>query len=222
MAMHNEFEMTDLGEISYFLRMEIHQSHNGIFVNQMRFANEILHKFDMDRCKPVDTTLVVNLKLSKDDGAEKVDEKMYRSVIGCVLYLTATRPDLMFATSVLSRFMTSPSEIHLKAAKRVLRYVKGSAELGIWFKKTENLQLIGYLDSDWAGCIDDMRSTLGYVFFLNSRAICWHSKKQETTAQVYGRSRIHFCCCHSKPEYMAEEDYARFEANSRRTNCDIL
>ncbi|XP_031256169.1 uncharacterized protein LOC116114160 [Pistacia vera] len=182
MAMRNEFEMTGLGEMSYFLGMEIHQSHHSIFVNERRFANEILHKFNMGSCKPVDTPLVVNLKLSKDDGTEKVDEKMYRSMIGCLLYWTATRPDLMFATSVLSRFMTSSSKIHLKAAKRVLRYVKGSVELGIWLKKTENLQLIGYSYSDWAGCIDDMRSTSCYVFFLNSRAICWHSKKQDTTA----------------------------------------
>lgn len=182
-TMHKEFEMTDLGEMSYFLGMEIHQSHHGIFVNQKRYTTQILHKYNMDKCKPVDTPLAVNLKLSKDDGAEKVDETMYRSIIGCLLYLTATRPDLMFAASVLSRFMSNPSEIHLKAAKRVLRYVKGSVELGIWFKKAEKLQLIGYSDSDWAGCIDDMRSTSGYVFFLNSGAVCWHSKKQDTTAQ---------------------------------------
>ncbi|XP_031256280.1 secreted RxLR effector protein 161-like [Pistacia vera] len=137
----------------------------------------------MDKCKPVDTPLVANLKLSKDDGVVKVDEKMYRSLIGWVLYLIATIPDLMFATSILSRFMSSPSEIHLKATKRVLRYVKGSSELGVWFKRTENLQLIGYSDSDWAGCIDDMRSTSGYVFFINSGAICWLSKKQDTIAQ---------------------------------------
>ncbi|XP_031277700.1 uncharacterized protein LOC116136136 [Pistacia vera] len=183
MAMHNEFEMTDLGEMSYFLGMEIHQSQHGIFVSQKKFANEILHKFDMDRCKPVDTLLVANLKLSKDDGAVKIDEKMYRSLIGCLLYLTATRPDLMLATSILSRFMSSPSEIHLKATKRVLRYIKGSVELGVWFKKTKNLPLIGYSDSDRVRCINDMRSTSGYVFFLNSGAICWLSKKQDTISE---------------------------------------
>ncbi|XP_031250003.1 uncharacterized protein LOC116107863 [Pistacia vera] len=142
--MHKEFEMTDLGEMSYFLGMEIHQSHHGIFVNQKRYATQILHKYNMDKYKPVDTPLVVNLKLSKDNGAEKVDETMYRSIIGCLLYLTATRLDLMFAASVLSRFMSNPSEIHLKTAKRVLRYVKGSVEHGIWFKKAEKLQLVGY------------------------------------------------------------------------------
>ncbi|XP_031269399.1 secreted RxLR effector protein 161-like [Pistacia vera] len=137
----------------------------------------------MDRCRPVDTPLVVNLKLSKDDGAVKIDEGIYRSLIGCLLYLTATRPDLMFTTSLLSRFMRNPSEVHLKVAKRVLRYIKGSFDLGVWFKKSENFQLVRYSDSDWAGCIDDMRSTSGYAFFLNLRAICWLSKKQDTIAQ---------------------------------------
>ncbi|XP_031267195.1 uncharacterized protein LOC116125608 [Pistacia vera] len=129
--------MTDLGEMSYFLGMEIIQTQHEIFVSQRKYANEVLNKFNMDRCRPMDTPLVVNLKLSKDDGAVKIDERIYRSLIGCLLYLTATRPDLMFARSLLSRFMSNPSEVHLKAVKRVLRYIKGSSDLGIWFKKSE-------------------------------------------------------------------------------------
>lgn len=112
-----------------------------------------------------------------------MDESLYRSLIGCLLYLTATRPDLMYATSLLSRFMTNPSENHFRAAKRVLRYIKGDPGLGVWFRKSESFQLVGYSDSDWAGSIDDMKSTSGYVFFLNSGAVCWLSKRQATVAQ---------------------------------------
>ena len=124
-----------------------------------------------------------NEKLSKDDGAEKVDESRYRSLIGCLMYLIATRPDLMFAVSLLSRFMHCASELHFKAAKRVLRYIKGTVDFGIMFKKSENLKLVGYSDSDHAGSCDDMRSTSGYVFSFGSGCFSWSSKKQDVVAQ---------------------------------------
>ncbi|XP_031282139.1 uncharacterized protein LOC116140681 [Pistacia vera] len=166
---HSEFEMTDLGEMSYFLRMEIDQDADGIFVNQRKYASEVLKKFCMENCKQVDLPLVPNLKLSKSDEAEKVDEGLYRSLIGCLLYLIATRPDIMYATSLMSRFMSQPIETHFKTAKRVLRYVKGNTDFAVCSgdQKTSN----------------DMRSTSGYAFFLNCGAICWLSKKQETMAQ---------------------------------------
>ncbi|XP_031250562.1 uncharacterized protein LOC116108453 [Pistacia vera] len=107
-AMQNEFEMTDLGQMTYFLGMEISQSPNGIFVCQQRYATKILKKFGTESCKPVDTPLVPNLKLRKEDGAKKMDEGKYRSLVECLLYLTATRLDLMFTASDLSRFMSNP------------------------------------------------------------------------------------------------------------------
>ncbi|OMO69325.1 Integrase, catalytic core [Corchorus capsularis] len=143
--MFEVFDMTDLGEMSYFLGMEISQSEQGIFINQNKYAGEVLKKFKMFNCKPVPTPLVVNEKLSKDDGCEKVDETLYRSLIGCLLYLAATRPDIMYS----------------------------SAEL----------KLHGYVDSDWAGSSDDMKSTSGYLFSLGSGVFTWNSKKQETVAQ---------------------------------------
>ncbi|XP_031277509.1 secreted RxLR effector protein 161-like [Pistacia vera] len=168
--------------MSSFLGMEINQTSSGIFVNQRRYAADVLKRFGMDKCKPVNTPLVATQKLSKEDGAVKVDESLYRSLIGCLLYLTTTRPDLM------SRFMTNPSENHFRAAKRVLRYIKGNPGLGVWFRKSESFQLVGYSDSDWAGSIDDMKSTSGYVFFLNSGAVCWLSKRQATIAQSTGKA----------------------------------
>ncbi|XP_074363907.1 secreted RxLR effector protein 161-like [Apium graveolens] len=129
------------------------------------------------------TPLAANEKLMKDDGGRKVDRTLYRSIVGSLMYLTATRPDIMFASSLLSRYMQDPSEVHLGAAKRVLRYIKGTVAYGIKYFKGEELKLIGFCDSDWAGCRDDMKSTTGFVFSFDSGAFSWQSKKQDSVAQ---------------------------------------
>lgn len=175
--------MSDLGLMFYFLGMEIQQTHQGIFICQKKFAAEVLAKFSLENCKSVSTPLAHNEKLVKDDGSSKVDSSVYRSLIGSLLYLTATRPDIMFAASLLSRFMQDPNETHFRTAKRVLRYIKGTVSYGIWFKKSEELKLIGFTDSDWAGSHDDMKSTSAYVFSIGSGFFSWNSKKQNVVAQ---------------------------------------
>ncbi|KAG8489064.1 hypothetical protein CXB51_017032 [Gossypium anomalum] len=177
------FEMTDLGVMTYFLGMEVNQSDQGIFISQHIFALKILSKFCMANCKPVNTPVAQGEKLSRSESVERVDEKEYRSLVGCLLYLTATRPDIMFGVSLLSRFMHCCNVTHFKAAKRILRYVKGTLNHGVMFKKEKELKLIGYSDSDWAGSVDDMKSTSGYFFTLGSGVFCWSSKKQQTVAQ---------------------------------------
>ncbi|XP_038984427.1 secreted RxLR effector protein 161-like [Phoenix dactylifera] len=137
----------------------------------------------MDRCKSVSTPLVENEKLKKDDGAKKADAKMYKSLVGSLLYLTATRPDIMFAANLLSCYMQEPSQNHYGAGKRVLRHFRGTLDYGILYKAGECSSLIGYSDSDWAGCLDDMKSTSGYVFSLGSGICSWASKKQNIVAQ---------------------------------------
>jgi hypothetical protein len=122
-------------------------------------------------------------KLSKNDGADKVDEGYFRSMIGCLMYLTTTRPDILFVVSLLSRFMHGASELHLRAAKRILRYVKGTVNYGVKFEKCQSFKLYGFSDSDWAGSLDDMRSTSGYCFNFGSGVFSWCSKKQEIVAQ---------------------------------------
>jgi len=122
-------------------------------------------------------------KLCKEDGADKVDEGYYRSLIGCLMYLTATRPDILFVVSLLSRFMHCASEMHLRAAKRILRYIKGTIDYGVKFEKCPSFKLLGFSDSDWAGSADDMRSTSGHCFSLGSGIFSWSSKKQEIVAQ---------------------------------------
>ena len=137
----------------------------------------------MESCNSTSTPMNLKDKLSKDDGAEKVDEGFFRSLIGCLMYLTATRADIAFAVSVLSRFMHCASETHLQAAKRVVRYIKRTTSFGLKFSHCQNFMLYGYSNSDMAGSVDDMKSTSRYCFSLGSGVFSWSSKKQETVAQ---------------------------------------
>ncbi|GKD22444.1 retrovirus-related pol polyprotein from transposon RE1, partial [Tanacetum coccineum] len=149
----------------------------------MKYASDMLKKFKMLLCKPVTSPLVYKCKLSKDGGKKLVNPTRFRSIVGSLLYLTISRPDLAFAASFLSRFMGEPSSSHLGAAKRVLRYVKGSLDLRIMLERNKVVKLERYADSDWAGSIDDSKSTSGYIFTLGSGVFCWNSKKQSVAAQ---------------------------------------
>jgi hypothetical protein len=181
--MKRQFEMTDLGLMNFFLGMEVDQGEDGIFISQSKYAREILKRFKMEGCKPVSTPLVLNEKLSKEDGSKEADLRQYRSLVRSLLYLTATRPDLMYATSLLSRFMSKPSEVHMGTAKRVLRYLKGTLEFGVFYQPCSDARLIAYSDSDWGGSVDDMKSTSGYTFSFGSGVFSWNSKKQDVVAQ---------------------------------------
>ncbi|KAL2345957.1 hypothetical protein Fmac_007242 [Flemingia macrophylla] len=163
-GMKEAFEMTDLRKMSFFLGMQVQQDRGEVFISQEKYAKEILRKFKMEECKPSATPMNQKEKFSIEDGAEKVDEKLYRSLIGCLMYLTATRPDITYAVSLLSRYMHCASQIHFKAAKRILRYIKGTICYGVKFQPVKDFSLYGYSDSDWAGSNDDMKSTSGYCF----------------------------------------------------------
>ncbi|XP_026378578.1 uncharacterized protein LOC113273018 [Papaver somniferum] len=156
-----KYEMSDMGLVKYFLGIEVHQSEDGVFISQSKYSEKVLKKFGMLGCNPTSTPLVVNEKLKKDDGGRKVDETYYRIIIVNLLYLTHTRPDIMFDSSMLSRFMSSPSHLHLGATKRLLRYIQGTVNFGIMYSRNLDVKLVGYYDSDLGGCIDDMKSTSG-------------------------------------------------------------
>ncbi|XP_040972435.1 uncharacterized protein [Gossypium hirsutum] len=149
--------------MTYFLGMEVHQSDRGIFISQHSFALKILDKFCMHNCKAVSTPVAQGEKLTSSGDQQRVDERHYRSLVGCLLYLTVTRPDIMFGVSLLSRFMHCCNEAHLKAAKRILRYIKGTASFGVMFESQNQLKLEGYSDSDWAGSLDDMKTEAEYI-----------------------------------------------------------
>ncbi|GAA0144242.1 transmembrane signal receptor [Lithospermum erythrorhizon] len=162
------FEMSDLGEMSYFLGIEIKQRQNEVFICQEKYAKELLKKFNMENCKIMDSPMCQKEKLCKDDGSEKVEESHYRSLIGCLMYLT-TRLDILYVVSVLSRFMNCANGANLKAAKRVIRYVKGTLNFGVKFCSSQSFELQGYSNCDWAGSFD-MKSTFGFCFTFESTA----------------------------------------------------
>jgi hypothetical protein len=176
-SMKQEFDMSDLGRMKYFLGVEVVQGSEGIFINQRKYANEVLERFGMEHCNPVKNPVVPGFKLGKDEDGTSVDATTYKQMVGSLMYLNATRPDLAYVLSLISRFMERPTKLHQQAIKRVLRYLKGTAELGIFYKRGEE-KLMAYSDSDYAGDIDDRKSTSGYVFLLGSGAVAWSSKKQ--------------------------------------------
>jgi hypothetical protein len=146
--MHNEFEMSLLGELSFFLGLQIRQSNQGIFISQIKYIREMLKRFGMEDCKPVITPMQTSCKLSKDDDLKSIDQRKYRSMIGSLLYVTASRPDVMQAVGHVARFQAAPKESHVLAVKRIFRYLKGTEEFGLWYQKGKDLSLIAYTDAD--------------------------------------------------------------------------
>ncbi|KAM1485555.1 hypothetical protein TB1_036396 [Malus domestica] len=180
--MMKRYEMTDLGLLHHFLGIGVIQKASSIFIHQKKYAETLLEKFGLKGCKPVSTPLIANEKLKKEDGSEPADASLYKSIVGSLLYLTATRLDLMFSASLLSRFMQNPSKIHMGTAKRVLRYVQGTLDYGIKYEMGKSSILIGFCDSDWGGSEDDSRSTSGYAFTFGSGVFSWASVKQQSVA----------------------------------------
>eukprot|EP00253_Pinus_taeda_P017290 PITA_17290 len=170
-VMKEEFEMTDMGFLRYFLGIEVDQNEKGIFFSQARYVDQVLSRFSMEECKAVITPTVMGLKLSREDSSKDFDPSLYKSIVGSLMYLTTTRPDIMYAGSLISRFMERPKEAHWQAVKRILRYVKGTKRFGILYNVSDHSDLVGYTDSDWAGSVDDRKSTSGYVFHMGSGAI---------------------------------------------------
>lgn len=177
-SMKDEFDMTDLGKMRYFLGIEVIQKADGIFICQRKYVAELIERFGMQNYNFVCNPIVPGQKVGRDEAGVKVDSTLYKQMVGNLMYLTATRPDLMFVVSLISRFMANPTELHFGTAKRIMRYVKGTLEFGIWYQREGKSELLGYTDSDYAGDVDDSRSTSGYVFLMSGGAVAWSSRKQ--------------------------------------------
>jgi hypothetical protein len=143
-------------------------------------VNDLLKRFDMDNSKPIKTHMATNAHVDLDEGCNSVDLKLYRSMIDSLLYLTVSSPDIMFSVCMCARFQASPKECHMMAVKRILRYLRQTPNLGLWYPKGAQFILIGYSDSDYVGCKLDRKSTSGTCQLLGRSLISWSSKKQSS------------------------------------------
>ncbi|GJY05587.1 retrovirus-related pol polyprotein from transposon TNT 1-94, partial [Tanacetum coccineum] len=180
--MSSKFQMSMMGQMSFFLGLQVSQSPGGIFINQAKYALETLKKYGMDLSDPVDTPMVDRLKLDEDLMGIPVDQTRFRGMVGSLMYLTASRPDLVFAVCMCARYQAKPTKKHFEAIKRVFRYLKGTINMGLWYPKDNAMSLTAYADADHAGCQDSRRSTSGSAQFLGDRLVSWSSKKQRSTA----------------------------------------
>eukprot|EP00253_Pinus_taeda_P005166 PITA_05166 len=173
--------MKDLGLLHYFLGLEIWQCNGGLFVSQGKYAHEILEKFNMHGCKPVDTPLPGGWR--KDDATlGEVDATVYRQLVGSLIYLVNTRPDICYVVNQLSQAMVKPTNLFWKARKHVLRYLRGTSGYGLWYRQEDEVKLCGFTDADWAGSPMGRKSTSGGVFNIGSTSISWYSRKQRSVA----------------------------------------
>ncbi|GJV92896.1 retrovirus-related pol polyprotein from transposon TNT 1-94 [Tanacetum coccineum] len=182
--------------------LQVSQNPGGIFINQSKFAIEILKKFGMDSCDPVDTPIVDRIKLDEDPLGILVDLTRFRSMVGSLMYLTASRPNLVFVVCMCARYQASPTKKHLEALKRVFWYLKGTINWGLWYLKDTAMALTAYADANHAGCQDTRRSTFGSAQFLGDKLILWTRSQLTDYDFVFNkiplycdnRSAIALCC----------------------------
>jgi hypothetical protein len=181
-VMMQKFEMSMMGELNYFLVFQVKQLKEGTFISQMKYTQDLLKRFGMKDAKPAKTPMGTDEHLDLDKGGKFIDQKAYQSMIGSLLYLCDSRPDIMPSICMCARFQSDPKECHLVAVKRILRYLVSTPCFGIWYPKGSTFDLIGYLDSEYVGCKVDRKSTSGTYQFLGRSLVSWSSKKQTFVA----------------------------------------
>lgn len=175
--------MSMMGELTYFLGLQVKQTKQGNFIHQTKYTKDLLRRFDMATCKPISTPMGSTTVLDPVEEGEAVDQKEYRSMIGSLLYLTASRPDIHFAVCLCARFQASPRASHRQAVKRILMYLQSTLEFGLFYASSSCLTLRAYSDSDFARCRIDRKSTSGTCHFLGISLVSWSSRKQSSVAQ---------------------------------------
>jgi hypothetical protein len=176
--MIDRFEMCMMGELKLFLGFQIKQLEDETFLSQTKYTRDILEKFGMDKAKPMGT----NGHLDLDMGGKSVDQKVYRSIIGSLLYLCASMLDIMLSVCMCTRFQVTPEECHMRVVKRIMRYLVLIPNLGLWYPKGSHFDLINYSDANYAGCKVDRKNTSGTCQFLGRSLVSWSLKKQNYVA----------------------------------------
>ncbi|XP_061375432.1 uncharacterized mitochondrial protein AtMg00810-like [Gastrolobium bilobum] len=197
-SLNNKFRLKNLGALKYFLELEVVRSHSGIYLSQCQYVLNILQDSGSLGCKLQPTPMEANLKLSSNSRELLSDPTSYRRIIGKLLYLTFTRPDLSFAVNRLSQYMSAPRVPHMLVVQRILVYLKCTVGQGLLFSANSSIQLNVFSDSDWATCPNSMRSVTGYCIFFGDSLISWKSKKQSivsrSSAEAEYRSMANVTC----------------------------
>ncbi|GJX08545.1 putative ribonuclease H-like domain-containing protein [Tanacetum coccineum] len=186
--MHKRFQMSSMGELTFFLGLQVQQKEDGIFISQDKYVADILKKFDFVTVKTTSTLMEPNKALVKDEEAKDVDVHLYRSMIGSLMYLTTSRPDITFAVCACARFQVTPKISHLHAVKRIFRYLKGQPKLGLWYPMDSPFDLEAFSDSDYAGASLDRKSTIRGCQFLGKR--CYGFNFMNTKIYIDNESTI--------------------------------
>ncbi|KAI3759044.1 hypothetical protein L6452_06617 [Arctium lappa] len=204
--MHQRFKMSSMGELTFFLGLQVQQKSDGIFISQSKYVQDILTKFGFSDSKPASTPMETHKQIIADLEGEDMDVHHYRSMIGSLMYLTASRPDIMFPVCVCARFKVRPKQSHYQAVKRIFRYLKGQPRLGLWYPHDSSFDLLAYSDSDLGGANLDRKSTSGGCQFLGARLVSWQCKKQTTmstsTTEAEYIAAASCCSQHSKTKHI--------------------
>nr|GFA65205.1 copia protein [Tanacetum cinerariifolium] len=221
--MKSRFEMSMMGEMTFFLGLQVNQSPCGIFINQSKYVLEILKKYGMESCDSVGTLVEIKDKLDLDQNGTSVDATKYHSLIGTLMYLTSSRPDIVHATCLCARYQAKPTEKHLKEVKRIFRYLRGTVNTGLWYSKDSGFELTGFSDADYAGCKDTFKSTFGGAQFLGEKLVSLSSKKQDCTALSTPKAEyvsLSVCCAQVLWMRTQLTDYG-FHFNKIIIFCDL-
>jgi hypothetical protein len=175
--MEKEFQMPMMGELTFFLGIQVKQTKKGMFVHQAKYTKDLTKKFNIAKLKPVSTPMSTIMALDPDENGKVVDQREYRSMIGSLLYLMVTRPDIQFTVCLCARFQVSPRYSHRTTVQWIFIYLKYTLEFGIWYSASSSLDLVAFSDADFASCGIDRKSKYGTCHFLRSSHVCWSSRK---------------------------------------------
>jgi hypothetical protein len=170
--MESEFQMPMMGELTFLLGIQVKQTKQGTFMHQVKYTKDLMKKFNMAELKPVSTPTSSSTSLGLDEDGEAVDQREYKSMIGSLLYLIVTQPDIQFTVGLCAHFQASPRSSHRTTVQRIFRYLKQTPEFGIWYSASSSLDLVGFSDDDFAGCGIDGKSTCRTCHFLGSSLVC--------------------------------------------------